>query len=185
MVFPSPRSGHNLKSLHKKGIIPLFGWYCPFWASYLFKAASGWPRGRFLHYKRCSTPAGSVRRFQASAPAFLPLWALLLFLQHSFPVVSAGLFLLRRSGCGVGGDLFIWPRSDAGPYTFQRVGCLAAAADRCTKFIDAKSAWMNKMQGCPCGWYGYNAAAHLPGWSGWCLAPAFVHSAFQGCRRWA
>ena len=102
MVFPSPRSGHNLKSLHKKGIIPLFGWYCPFWASYLFKAASGWPRGRFLHYKRCSTPAGSVRRFQASAPAFLPLWALLLFLQHSFPVVSAGLFLLRRSGCGVG-----------------------------------------------------------------------------------
>lgn len=132
MVFPSPRSGHNLKSLHKKGIIPLFGWYCPFWASYLFKAASGWPRGRFLHYKRCSTPAGSVRRFQASAPAFLPLWALLLFLQHSFPIVSAGLaglyavfmglvtktilsshqkalcgpfpglFLLRRSGCGVG-----------------------------------------------------------------------------------
>lgn len=91
MVFPSPRSGHNLKSLHKKGIIPLFGWYCPFWASYLFKAASGWPRGRFLHYKRCSTPAGSVQRFQASAPAFLPLWALLLFLQHSFPIVSAGL----------------------------------------------------------------------------------------------
>ena len=22
---------------------------------------------------------------------------------------------------------------------------------------------MNKMQGCPCGWYGYNAAARLPG----------------------
>ena len=215
MVFPSPRSGHNLKSLHKKGIIPLFGWYCPFWASYLFKAASGWPRGRFLHYKRCSTPAGSVRRFQASAPAFLPLWALLLFLQHSFPIVSAGLAGLYASFMGLPmnyiaklskspllalfrravpsaavwlrcwGDLFIWPRSDAGPYTFQRVGCLAAAADRCTKFIDAKSAWMNKMQGCPCGWYGYNAAAHLPGWSGWCLAPAFVHSAFQGCRRWA
>ncbi len=24
-------------------------------------------------------------------------------------------------------DLFIWPRSDAGPYTFQRVGCLMLA----------------------------------------------------------
>ena len=193
MVFPSPRSGHNLKSLHKKGIIPLFGWYCPFWASYLFKAASGWPRGRFLHYKRCSTPGGvcpavssvctgifaAVGAFAVSAAFFFHRfrragWSVRGFygsgnelycrtvkkaLCGPFP----GLFLLRRSSCGVGGDLSSWLRSDAGSYTFQRVGCLAAAADRCTKFIDAKSAWMNKMQGCPCGWYGYNAAAHLPG----------------------
>ena len=132
MVFPSPRSGHNLKSLHKKGIIPLFGWYCPFWASYLFKAASGWPRGRFLHYKRCSTPAGSVQRFQASAPALFAAVGAFAVLQHSFHIVSAGLvglyavfmglvmklycktikkpsagrfrgcFFCRLSGCGVG-----------------------------------------------------------------------------------
>lgn len=191
MVFPSPRSGHNLKSLHKKGIIPLFGWYCPFWASYLFKAASGWPRGRFLHYMRCSTPAGSVQRFQASAPALFAAVGAFAVLQHPFYIVSAGLVGLYavfmgpvmklycqtiknplRAVFGVvssvgglavvlGGDLSSWPRSDAGPYTFQRVG--AAAADRCTKFIDAKSAWMNKIQGCPCGWYGYNTAARLPG----------------------
>lgn len=170
MVFPSPRSGHNLKSLHKKGIIPLFGWYCPFWASYLFKAASGWPRGRFLHYMRCSTPAGSVQRFQASAPALFAAVGAFAVLQHPFYIVSAGpvglyavfiglvmnyiakpskspLRAVFRAVSSVGGltvvlwgDLSSWPRSDAGPYTFQRVGCLAAAADRCTKFIDKQNA---------------------------------------------
>ena len=44
----------------------------------------------------------------------------------TLPVDSAGYKVAAhtagRSGCGVGGDLSSWPRSDAGPYTFQRAG---------------------------------------------------------------
>ena len=123
-----------------------------------------------MHYMRCSTPAGSVQRFQASAPALFAAVGAFSVLQHPFYIVSAGLVGLYAVFMGpvmklyfqtiksplravfgavssVGGltvvlwgDLSSWPRSDAGPYTFQRVGCLAAAADRCTKFIDKQNA---------------------------------------------
>ena len=109
----------------------------------------------FLH--RFRRAGGSVRGFYGAGNETLYCQTIKNPLRAVFGVVPSvgGLAVV------LGGDLSSWPRSDAGPYTFQRVG--AAAADRCTKFIDAKSAWMNKIQGCPCGWYGYNAAAHLPG----------------------
>ena len=44
-----------------------------------------------MHYMRCSTPAGSVQRFQASAPALFAAVGAFAVLQHPFYIVSAGL----------------------------------------------------------------------------------------------
>lgn len=186
MVFPSPRSGHNLKSLHKKGIIPLFGWYCPFWASYLFKAASGWPRGRFLHYKRCSTPAGVCPAVSSVCTGTFAAVGAFAVLRHSFCIVSAGLVGLCAVFMGLAMKTILPNHQKAlcGPFSGgSSVGGLAvvlgvifptgralmqgripsSAWGWLLQLTGAQSSWMNKMQGCPCGWYGYNAAARLPG----------------------